>query len=173
MLYDINHGLGVKDYQILCEELKSYYGEEKYITHYGGEFFAATKENTVKFVKKLEEIYEEMIKLRIFTTKGDEFITSICAHSMKNIIKNASPYIYRFWTGSDFRLISTSYKYNKINILHVPSEKNDGMIKLYDRYISKGIIPKEEIVWNILHLTRPSFIGLSKKYIKKLLFKKN
>ena len=42
MLYDINHGLNTRDYVLLCDEIESYCGQRKLITHYGGEFFAAS-----------------------------------------------------------------------------------------------------------------------------------
>lgn len=38
MLYDINHGLNTRDYVLLCDEIESYCGQRKLITHYGGEF---------------------------------------------------------------------------------------------------------------------------------------
>ena len=44
MLYDINHGLNTRDYVLLCDEIESYCGQRKLITHYGGEFFAASAE---------------------------------------------------------------------------------------------------------------------------------
>ena len=52
LLYDINHGLDVKDYQVICDEFKDFYNaeEKKYITHYGGEFYASSIDNAKKFI---------------------------------------------------------------------------------------------------------------------------
>lgn len=169
MLYDINHGLNTKNYRILCDETTGYFGEKKYITHYGGEFFAANSNNACNFIVEAEKIYNKMIAQKINTTRGDEFIISLCADTMREKIKNAGAYIYRFWTDCSFRLVSTCYKYNRITILHVPSEKTKGMIKLYNKYISKGLIPNDRKVWKILHLYFPSFITIIKSKIKDLL----
>lgn len=135
MLYDINHGLNTRDYVLLCDEIESYCGQRKLITHYGGEFFAASAENAKAFVDICEQVYYEMLQKNFITTKGDEFILSLAANEMRESIKNAGAYIYRFWTGAGFRLISTCYEYNRITILHLPAEKERGMLKMYDKYI--------------------------------------
>lgn len=78
-----------------------------------------------------ERIYEEMVRKEFKTSKGDEFILSLAANEMKEIIKNAGAYICRCWTGLDFWLVSTCYEYNKVLILHLPAEKEKGLLKLY------------------------------------------
>ncbi len=154
LMYDINHGLQVNDYNLILQEFNSFLGSNLLITHYGGEFFAANKENTALFLKHCEEIYYKMIENNFKTTKGDEFIISIAAHNIRNKIKNAGAYIFRFWTGS-FYLVSTCYKFNPITVLHVPAEKNRGMIKLFDRYILKNRVPSKEVVWKTCSLIKP------------------
>lgn len=154
LLYDINHGLNVEDYRSFCNEVKIFKNlkDQMYITHYGGEFFASNYKNAVQFTMYAERIYEEMVRKEFQTSKGDEFILSLVANEMKEIIKNAGAYIYRFWTGSDFRLVSTCYEYNKVLILHLPAEKEKGLIKLYTNNIKKGQFPSEEKVWRICRL---------------------
>ena len=157
MLYDINHGLNTRDYVLLCDEIESYCGQRKLITHYGGEFFAASAENAKAFVDTCEQVYYEMLQKNFITTKGDEFILSLAANEMRESIKNAGAYIYRFWTGAGFRLISTCYEYNRITILHLPAEKEQGMLKIYDKYIKIGKIPVDEKVWKTFRLNRIPF----------------
>ena len=70
---------------------------------------------------------------------------------MKNCIRNAGPYIFRFWTGS-FRLISTSYKYNPITIIHTPDEKNHGILKIYNYLVKHNNLPSNEKIYKILYL---------------------
>lgn len=137
MLYDINHGLNTRDYVLLCDEIESYCGQRKLITHYGGEFFAASAEN-----------------------------------EMRESIKNAGAYIYRFWTGAGFRLISTCYEYNRITILHLPAEKEQGMLKIYDKYIKIGKIPVDEKVWKTFRLNRIPFLDKIKKMLRNTIMKK-
>ena len=169
LLYDINHGLNTKDYVILCEEIKQFFGRKKLITHYGGEFLAASRNELIAFSEACKEIYMQMQRASFMTTKGDEFIISLAADKMKHKIKNAAPYIYRFWTGASFRLISTCYKYNRITVLHVPDEKEKGMLCLYRKYISKGIVPKDQVAWRILRLKRLSMLDYIKLIAKNVL----
>ncbi len=168
LLYDINHGLNVAHYREICEEFSSFTGERKYITHYGGEFFAASSFLAKEFIEELYAIYNKMIEQKFQTTKGDEFVLSLAADKMKTKIKNAGAYIFRFWTSYSFRLVSTSYEFNRITLLHMPDEKNKGFIKLYDRYIKNGKIPKDKKVWKILRLKDLTLKDKVKKTIKLL-----
>lgn len=152
LLYDVNHGMNTMEYVAINDEFTNYLGSNEMPTHYGGEFFAANLENAKKFENLAINIYIEMQERQVVTTKGDEFIISLAANRMKNKVKNASPYIYRFWTGMNFRLISTCYEYNPVIILHMPAEKEKGIITLFDRYFSKGIVPSNKKVWKICRL---------------------
>lgn len=169
MLYDINHGLRTRDYQILIEEIEQFTGERKYITHYGGEFFAASTPNAKEFARECLRVYNEMAERKTITTKGDEFVLSLVADRMRTKIKNAGAYVYRFWTGTDFRLVSTCYKYNPVLILHVPDEKEVGMLKLYRRISKTFSIPPKEKVWKELRLTKQPLYYLLKKRVRILL----
>ena len=171
MLYDINHGLQVEDYNIICEEFETYFGSKNYLTHFGGEFFAANSENAKSIVISLESVYNNMIKNNILTTKGDEFILSIAADTMRESVKNAGAYIYRFWTSPGFRLVSTSFEYNPIMILHLPNEKNKGIIKLYHSFIRKGKIPSNNTVWRKCRLNSFCLLDRIKRQIKQTMSK--
>lgn len=169
LLHDINHGLNVEDYRSFCNEVKIFNNLNNlmYITHYSGEFFASNYKNAVQFVIHAERIYEEMVRKEFQTSKGDEFILSLAANEMKEIIKNAGAYICRFWTGTDFRLVSTCYEYNKVLILHLPAEKEKGLLKLYTNNIKKGQFPLEKSVWKICRLKHRTFFD----YLKYIGFK--
>lgn len=71
-----------------------------------------------------------------------------------------------------FRLISTCYEYNKILILHLPAEKERGMIRLYSDYIEKGKLLSEKRVWKICRLKHRSFedfiVHTGTTFLKKL-----
>lgn len=170
MLYDINHGLQVKDYRIIVGEFASFLKKEKLITHYGGEFYASNRENGLRFIEEAKKIHEQMIDEKFVTTKGDEFILSVAASKTKEVVKNAGAYVYRFWTGAAFHLISTCYEFNPVTVLHVPSEKKDGMLALY-KTIEKGNIPSNKTVWKKLHLYKPGLMDRAKRTVKKLLGK--
>lgn len=153
LLYDICHGLQTEDYQRFLKEVREFTGLEAMgTTHYGGEFFAANKENAQKFVAECLDIYKEMMRKRFKTSCGDEFITSLAAARMVDKVRNAGAYVYRYWTRR-FHLMSTNYEYNPVVVLHVPQEKDFGMIRIYDKYVSHGALPSQKTVWSLLHLS--------------------
>jgi hypothetical protein len=165
LLYDINLGLQTEEYRIFFEEIKSFWGNRQ-ITHYGGEFFGASHNNAVLFVEHCQSVYRKMIQENFKTTKGDEFITSIVAAEIKDKIKNAGAYIFRYWTG-DFYLVSTCYRYNKVAILHMPSEKRT-IARIFDKYILKGKFPSQEKIYRMCHLVKPRVKQRIKRTLKKL-----
>lgn len=172
LLYDINHGLNVNDYRIICREFNDFLKTKKdiYITHYGGEFLAISKINAKLFIDEALNVYRKMLHDRFITTKGDEFILSLVAYKLSDKIKNAGAYVFRFWTG-DFRLVSTSYKFNRVIVLHVPDEKERGMVKLYSKYILKDKLPTDEKVWKTLRLKKQDIKTNFKLKIRHLVSK--
>ena len=109
-----------------------------------------------------------MIDKKFFTSFGDEFILSQAAEKQKALIKNAGAYIYRFWTGA-FHLVSTCYKYNPITVIHVPDEKINGMIKIYNYYCRNNKLPSIEKVYSILGLKHMKYKTAIKQFAKKVL----
>lgn len=153
MMYDICHGLQVEDYQRFLEETTKFLGSETLgLTHYGGEFFAANRENAKLFVDECLTIYDEMMDRQFKTSMGDEFISSLAANRLSGSVRNAGAYVFRFWTRR-FHLMSTSYQYNPAVVLHVPQEKDFGMLKIFEKYIVKGKLPIRKKMWQLLHLS--------------------
>lgn len=150
LLYDTNQGLQVKSYCLFLKQIKDYFPKERMLTRYGGEFFAGNREQTLSFSETCLTIFNDMYTRSIETDYGDEFILALAAEKNKKMVKNAGGYVFRFWTGA-FRQVSTNYKYAPVVVFHVPAEKNRGMIVLYNRYIARGMIPKESILFRILH----------------------
>ena len=168
LLYDINHGLQVNDYRLFLKDYYAFTGSYKNITHYGGEFFAGSKQNTKLFISKCYNIYSEMLNKKFYTSFGDEFIISQAAEKTKSLVKNAGAYIYRFWTGV-FHLVSTCYQYNPITVIHVPYEKNLGMIKIYNYYCKNKKLPSIERVYSILSLKHIKCKTAIKQFTKRIL----
>ncbi|MCR5308537.1 MAG: hypothetical protein K6E21_00295 [Bacilli bacterium] len=157
LLYDISHGLNTTNYQEFLKEVYEFQNDLHYITHFGGEFIATNKSNGLDLFEKMVSIYNRMKERNFITTKGDEFILSIAASSFKNVIKNAAPYICRYWTRS-FRLINTNYMFNRVCIYHVPSEKKYGLIKIYNYYCRRRSFPRDKKTWKYLHLSKDYFL---------------
>lgn len=169
MLYDIN--APANGYLVL--ETRQFLDTEIPLCHYGGEFIAASRELAKIFISECEKVYSEMVNANFISDNGDEFITSIVAYRLRSKVKNAGAYVRRYWTGS-WRLICNDYDKSNIVVLHVPAEKEQGIIHIFNKYILKGKVPLNKQVWNMLHLRRPSlrvsvgsrvnkFIGLFRK----------
>ena len=153
LMYDICHGLQVDDYRRFMKEATEFSGKDALgVTHYGGEFFAANKEDAKAFVAACEKVYDEMRQKEFQTSCGDEFIISMAAAQSQLPIRNAGAYVYRYWTRS-FHLTSTNYEYNPVVVLHVPQEKEYGMVAMYNRYVRKGMIPSRYKAWSMLHIS--------------------
>lgn len=165
MLYDINEGLHCDDFRHFMKEVTSFANTE-ILTHFGGEFYAGNRTNTLAFTEKAFEVFQHMKDADFVTTHGDEFITSVVAHDCKTLIRNAGAYVFRFWTGT-FRMISSCYK--TVPVLHFPAEKEYGLLTLYNRYISKGTLPSKSMVYRKCHIYFPSLFTLMKMCIKGLL----
>lgn len=152
LLYDFNSGLNDKFYRRFLDEVADFLGERRIITHYGGEFCACNRADAKELVGIMRECFENM-RARGFETKaGDEFILSVSAHKMKNKVKNAGAYVFRYWTG-DYRLVTSAHKYGSdMVVLHCPQEKRWGFTRIYAQYISKGKIPGNQTVYRLLHL---------------------
>jgi len=167
ILYDINHRLSIKNCKKFNDEIYSFTGQRKPLTNYGGEFIAGNKENLTKFIEECKLVFDEMISRKFITSHGDEFIIRIVAEKLRAIIKNGGGYVFRFWTG-DFYLSSTCYKYNAVSVLHVPDEKNKGMIKIYSYLISYGHFPAIDKIYKLLHINKKPFKYFIKKVLKHL-----
>lgn len=155
LLYDISDGV---EEQGLRREAGEFTGTDfRRWTHYGGEFIAAGREAATQFLARAESLFDEMEQRHFSTQCGDEFITSVAAQTCGVPIHHAGAYVYRYWTRR-FRLICTNYRFTPVAVLHVPAEKETGMLTLYKRYVRHGRLPKRKsTVWRLLHLNRAPF----------------
>lgn len=167
-MYDINHVYTTSCKGIFNEIREFDANLRGGVTHYGGEFYAANADHTKQFVAECEDVYKQMVARNFVTSQGDEFISTIAAHRLKEIVKNAASYIFRYWTGT-YRLISTNYKVSPVVVLHCPAEKKYGIITIFDRYIKRGKLPTNRTAHRLLHLNYPSLLTIVKYIVKKIL----
>lgn len=167
VFYRMGTGTSKTGVSRIYEEAGIFRGTDEEFTHYGGEFFAASSADMRVITEKEEVVFEKMMETGYRVTTGDEFISSVVANEMHDGIRLANEYVFRFWTGA-YRCISPSYKTTLI-CLHVPAEKETGMIRLFNRYISKGRTPSREKVWKMLHIPRRSVIETAKAVVKKVI----
>lgn len=171
MLFDVNHTFF---HNVRNEMIKTYnilYNYTINIQQYGGEFICGSKGVLQEFVKKLDEVYYTIKsnKFNISKSSGDELIISIAATKMSKVF-NSGAYIDRYWT-EKFYLASTNYINDPVAILHLPGEKESGIISLYNYLIKNESLPRN--IYKILGLPkakRPDYlIFICKKLAKKLL----
>ena len=165
LLHDLEHRLSNGSYSGFVSEIEQFTGEKKYLTQYEGGFLAINRQHAVLFDKICHEIYEKMLRLQFTSRFGDMFILSLAACEMKEYVKNAAGYVHIFWTGW-FRHVSTCYEKDPVCVLHVPDEKERGMIKIYDKFLAKGKFPENKKVWNMFHFKHMSFGAFIKAFVK-------
>ena len=171
LLYDISRGLYNGDYKVFCDEAQRFLNNAEYLTRWGGEFIAGSKEKLNNFLNKCEQIYFEMLEQKFITINGDEFIESIAAWYMKEEIKNASAYIFRYWTAYRWHYVCSNYRSNPVCVLHCPREKDHGLVKIYNYMIKYKRIPSAKKVYRLLHLDVLSYIKI--EVIRSLMKLKN
>ena len=171
MLFDLGHGLHIKQYSNVMAETHEFLCNDINITQYGGEFVAAAREDAILLSDVCLSIYKEMLDRNITTKQGDEFILSIAASRLKEKIKHAGAYTFRFHTG-EFRISPARYKFNPVSVLHVPNEKEIGFLKIFKYYEKHGKCPDNKVVWRWLHLVHPSFKTVC-RLIKRKITSKN
>ena len=57
LLYDINEGLNNPSFLGVLEEVRKFYHDKKFITWYGGEFVAASRENAENFINEARKVF--------------------------------------------------------------------------------------------------------------------
>lgn len=167
MLYDVNEPYD----GYMVQEMQGFLNSCKPLTHYGGEFFAASRELALDFISECNRVFTMMAEADFVSENGDEFITSIAAANLRMEVKNAGAYIRRYWTGS-YRLVCNDFDKKNIVVLHVPAEKEQGIIKIYDKFICKGKVPGNELLWKCLNLYHPSMRVRAGLLLRKIGFLK-
>lgn len=142
MMHNIGHRLSHKDRQEIIDTTPLYFGERVDIVHFGGECLGGTRENLTEFIAKWEDVfnktYDAVIEKKIYKF-NDEYISSMVAHTLP--VRQAVPYMFRYWTIKDFFLICNNWKYNPVCLWHLPVEKKRGMYKLFNYFKKHGEFP--------------------------------
>lgn len=158
LLSEINRGLYNRDYRVFCEEVQKFLNTDEYITRCGGEFIAGNKELLRIFIGQCSSVYEDMRESKFVTINGDEFIESIVAWYMRDKIKSANAYVFRYWTAYRWHYVCSNFSHNPVCVLHCPREKNHGLLKLFKRMKKRDVLPDMNKVYALLHLDWKSYI---------------
>lgn len=173
MLYDIGHRPTVPNCKKFYNQAYSFAGIDKQITKYGGEFIGGNKKILNAFITESENVFKQLKDKNFVTTCGDEFIINIVADKMQDNIKNAAGYIARYWTIPEFYRVSTNHIYDPISILHLPCEKECGILAIYKKLTRRNTLPSPSAAFKILNLPKaPSKLQMLFTKIKRFLVKK-
>lgn len=117
----------------------------------GGGFIAGNKNNILHFIAECNYVYSYLKKNidKVDKNIGDEIYTSIYYAKFSDKVKDASSYVDVYWT-SDFYYVSTNYKFDAVSLLHLPDEKQRGLIYIYDYFLRKGTLPSESLMFKYL-----------------------
>ena len=160
MLYNVQHSLELDVFQRRLEEYRQLYDSNSILPVWGGEFIAGSTVNLRAFVTLCEQVYHKMIDDSFVTQFGDEFITFCAAAQYSGKIYDATPYIRRYWTTNLYYQVYTDHVLC-LKILHIPNEKNDGFIRIYNTIQKTGDVPKKQVMFKILGLPsvkRPNYL---------------
>lgn len=149
MLYPVNHAFSHEHRDAIREDYRKLFpGENRNIIHYGGEFVCGRKEALQEFMSYCDLVYDK-IKARDFSmmkNAGDEAILAMAAalYREKALLYEAGSYIFRYWTDEKYYLIATNTVNNPVTIWHLPSEKDRGMLVMYDYFMKNNTFPDRE-----------------------------
>lgn len=172
MLFPVGHSFCHRDREIIRKDFQGLYPEKDLnIVHYGGEFVCGRREHLRKFVKECENVYNTLKEqgFSVAGNAGDETVLSIAAAFMGGVT-DAQAYIYRYWT-NEFYLVSTNTVNNPVAVWHVPDEKKQGFLYLYEFYRKKGVFPDAKRlaeIFGIVKARRPfNYFTLRRKVLGK------
>lgn len=160
LLYETGHRISFPRRRAINEFGELITGAPSRCPHYGGEAIAGSAPALDRFLAHCLEIHEAMkAHWDYFADRdpsGDELIKSLAAGRMPESIGTMNPYVERYWTDPfGFNLVSTNYKFNPVDIWHLPAEKQRGMLELYDILTRPGVFPSRAELARIVHLELP------------------
>ncbi|MCR5304307.1 MAG: hypothetical protein K6E33_07065 [Lachnospiraceae bacterium] len=139
------------------EESKKLYPDLEQGTRFywaGGEL-AAKREDFVFLSRECRKIYEDMRKMNVETSLGDEFVWYVFDKKYPGRIIPGNAYWDHYWTYDSYYHITTFYYYDRKPLWHMPVEKSRGMLKLFDYYEKHRRFPNQRRLWHMLHLIQP------------------
>lgn len=177
LLYPVNHAFDHGDRDAIRQDFQHLYPEEnRNIVHYGGEFICGKRETVNEFMKVCHQVYDRIVAsdYQVKDNIGDETILAIAAAFYKegHTIYEAGAYLFRFWTEKMFYLVATNTVSNPVCIWHLPSEKDRGILMMYDYYKSHKNYPSREKaaeMFGIAKAKRPmNYYGVKGKVMRKM-----
>ncbi|MCR5120153.1 MAG: hypothetical protein K6B44_11120 [Lachnospiraceae bacterium] len=148
MLYNLGHSYDHEERVIMRKTYERLYPEGRdHIVHYGGEFICGRREDLKLYADCCKEVYDRMEETGFDVDKvrtNDETVMAFAAAEYKKTkaVIESGAYICRYWTDKKFYLVSTNAFYNPVCIWHLPSEKNRGLLIMYEQFIRNKAFPE-------------------------------
>jgi hypothetical protein len=134
--------------------------------YFGSEFICANRVMAKKLINECLVVDENMKKKNFSSKAGDEFIWNVAFTKMGfDYIKNASPYIMRVFSARPYFY---NLSFESMLILHLPLEKETGLLKCYSHYDRCNKLytnNKTYKIFGMKHFHRPIY-SYSFKYFK-------
>lgn len=136
----------------------------------GGEFIGLNYDDLQLVFTESVNVMKKAANVPNLANFNDEHITSIAVNNLYGKIKvnNANAYLYRFWTDDSFYLCSTCWKFNPVALFHIPSEKSDGFIVLFNYFIKKDQLPSREMIAKIMGFPKASRTNRVRRFVMKV-----
>lgn len=156
-------------YSDLMSKIYSDYNKDV-IEKTGAGFIAGNKKNLQHFIEICDEIYG-YIKNNIESLEknlGDELYTSIYCALFPERVSRANPYGEVYWTGKSYYYVSTRYKYNGVSIIHLPDEKKNGLLFVYDYILKKKKFPENLKLYRYLRFPKAKSYLSSERFFSRV-----
>ncbi len=131
----------------------TYLGKEsgRVIEKTGAGFIAGSKAGYTHFVAECDKLYAYMMQnIEGLDSKlGDELYPSIYCALFPERTASANPYVDVYWTGKFYRA-STNYAFDAVSIVHLPAEKETGLVDLFDYLLKKGKLPPSKKIYKMM-----------------------
>lgn len=145
MLYDTRHSYSHPARTRIRENYTLLFGKGNPV-HWGGEFIAGKVQQVMTFLSACSDIVDRMKNTQGLQNVADEHVTSIAITRLNEIqVRNASAYIFRFWTGDPY-IVSTNYYFDRVVIWHLPAEKASGIREVYQYYKQNAVLPNVDFI---------------------------
>lgn len=172
LLFDVDYSLESPKRQITIDFAKKYY-DLNLINHWGGEIIAGSSNELRILINECIDVYNLIQKEinQINPGFGQEALMSVAIAKSNCLIERCNKYCMRFWTRRIY-LIDTNF--NNIPIWHLPAEKDEGLLKIYNLFIKTGTMPSKKKIAKYVCLSgKMGIIESIKFYYKKCLKYRN
>lgn len=146
--------IGCENYSTYKKETISLFGKNiipKYT--WGGGFIAGSIKLLKSFVEECYRYYLLMKQNGLQTSKGDEFLIYCASLNYMSVLKDASPYVYRFWTG--IKYYDNRCFPDDLCVWHVPSEKKHGLLYVFKFIVAHNQLPSLKRLRKMLGISIP------------------